>query len=84
MSVCEAILELAEEMVNPDEAILDDQMEETIDNELDALSGVGDDDDSLIDFIDKGSRLTNVDPIDYTDYEVDDTLEDENNTQEEF
>lgn len=77
MPVCETILELAEEMVNPDEAVLDDQIEDTLETELDALAGVGDDDDDVIDFISKGNRLTNTDPIDFTDYEVDETLEDE-------
>lgn len=77
MSMSEVMLELAEEMVNPDEAILDDQIEDTIETEKDALAGVGEDDDDVIEFIANGNRLTNADPIDFTDDDVEETLQDD-------
>ena len=77
MSMSEVMLELAEEMVNPDEAILDDQIEDTIETEKDALAGVGEHDDDVIEFIANGHRLTNADPIDFTDDDVEETLQDD-------
>ena len=77
MPISEVMLELAEEMVKPDEAVLDDQKEDTIETEQDALAGVGEDDDDVIDFIAKGNRFCNSDPVDFTDDDVEETLQDD-------
>lgn len=77
MAVSEIVLELAEEMVDPSEAILDDQIEETLDTEEDIMIGVGEDDDEVINFIASGKRITNADPVDFTDNEVDDVIFDD-------
>ena len=77
MAVCQAILELAEEMVDPSETVLDDQIEDTINTQLDALAGVGEDDDDVIAFIATGKRLANADPVDFTDDDVDDVIYDD-------
>ena len=71
------MLELAEELVDPSEAVLDDQVEEVIDTEEEVMLGVSDDDDRVIEFIAKGERLTNEDPVDFTDDEVSDTIFDD-------
>lgn len=73
----EIMLELAEELVDPTEAVLDDQMEDTIETEEDIMIGIGDDDDDVIDFISSGKRFENSDPIDYTDDDVEETIEDD-------
>lgn len=73
----EIMLELAEELVDPAEAVLDDQMEDTIETEEDIMIGIGDDDDDVIDFISSGKRFENSDPIDYTDDDVEETIEDD-------
>lgn len=72
--ISQAILELAEELVDPSEAFLDDQVEEAIETEDEIMLGVDDVDDDVIDFIDRGKRLTNSDPVDFTDDDVDDLL----------
>lgn len=77
----ELIMELAEELVDPAEAVLDDQMEETLENEEDAMLGVGEDDDDVIEFIDRGKRMANADPNEYTDDDVEDTLRDDDDPQ---
>lgn len=77
MAVSEIVLELAEEMVDPSEAVLDDQIEETLDTEEDIMIGVGEDDDEVINFIASGKRITNADPVDFTDNEVDDVIFDD-------
>lgn len=77
MSISYAMLELAEELVDPAEAVLDDQVEEAIDNEEDALCGVGDTEDDIIEFIANGNRVTNADPVDFTDDDVDDMIFDD-------
>lgn len=77
----EIMLELSEELIDPVEAILDDQMEETLENEEDILLGVGDDDDDVIDFINSGKRMKNSDPNDYTDDDVEETLQDDDGPQ---
>ncbi len=77
----EIMLELSEELIDPVEAILDDQMEETLENEEDILLGVGDDDDDVIDFINSGKRMKNSDPNDYTDDDVEETLQDDDAPQ---
>ena len=71
------MLELAEELVDPSEAVLDDQVEEVIDTEEEVMLGVSDDDDRVIEFIAKGERLTNEDPVDFTDDDVNDTIFDD-------
>lgn len=73
----EIMLELAEELVDPAEAVLDDQVEDTIETEEDIMIGIGDDDDAVIDFISSGKRFENSDPVDYTDDDVEETLEDD-------
>lgn len=73
----EIMLELAEELVDPAEAVLDDQVEDTIETEEDIMIGIGDDDDDVIDFISSGKRFENSDPADYTDDDVEETLEDD-------
>lgn len=73
----EIMLELAEELVDPAEAVLDDQVEDTIETEEDIMIGIGDDDDDVIDFISSGKRFENSDPVDYTDDDVEETLEDD-------
>lgn len=73
----EIMLELAEELVNPSDVVLDKQIEDVIDTEIDSLLGVGEDDDDVIDFIDHGGRLGNSDPVDFTDDDVDDVVEDD-------
>ena len=73
----EIMLELAEELVDPAEAVLDDQVEDTIETEEDIMIGIGDDDDDVIDFISTGKRFENSDPVDYTDDDVEETLEDD-------
>ena len=77
MPVCEIMLELSEELVDPAEAVLDDQMEETLEDEQDIMLGIGDDDDSVIDFINSGNRLVNTDPVDFTDDDVELSVEDD-------
>lgn len=71
------ILELCDELVDPTEAVLDDQIEETMEDEEDIMIGVGDDDDRLIEFIADGKRLENSDPVDFTDDDVEDSVEDD-------
>lgn len=71
------ILELCDELVDPTEAVLDDQIEETMEDEEDIMIGIGDDDDRLIEFIADGKRLENSDPVDFTDDEVEDSVEDD-------
>lgn len=73
----EVIYELAEELVDPAEAVLDDQVEETLDTEEDITCGVADYDDSIIEFIANGNRLTNEDPLDFTDDDISDIVFDE-------
>lgn len=73
----EIMLELAEELVDPAEAVLDDQVEDTIETEEDIMIGIGDDDDDVIDFISSGKRFENSDPVDYTDDDVEETVEDD-------
>lgn len=73
----EIMLELAEELVDPAEVVLDDQVEDTIETEEDIMIGIGDDDDDVIDFISSGKRFENSDPVDYTDDDVEETLEDD-------
>lgn len=75
----EIMLELSEELVDPEEAYLDDQLEETLDNEEDVMLGIGEDDDDVIEYIDKGNRMEHSDPIDFTDDDVDDSLDDDMN-----
>ena len=41
------------------------------------MIGIGDDDDDVIDFISAGKRFENSDPVDYTDDDVEETLEDD-------
>lgn len=77
MPVNRIMLELAEEMVNPDEAVLDDQIEDTIDTENDVLLGISDNDDAVIEFIAKGNRIANSDPVDFTDDDVDYIVQDD-------
>ena len=77
MPVSQIMLELAEELVDPSEAVLDDQIEETLDAEDDIMFGIGDDDDAVIDFIANGERITNSDPVDFTDDDVDDVVFDD-------
>ena len=71
------MLELTEELINPEDAYLDDQVEKAIDAEIDVLYGDDDGDDELIDFIDKGKRLTNSDPVDFTDDDVEEIIQDD-------
>lgn len=71
------MLELTEELINPEDAYLDDQVEKAIDAETDVLYGDDDGDDELIDFIDKGKRLTNSDPVDFTDDDVEEIIQDD-------
>lgn len=75
--VSDIILELMDELVDPSEAILDDQIEETLEDEEDIILGIGDNDDRVIEFIASGSRLTNSDPVDFTDDDVEETVEDD-------
>lgn len=76
------VLELAEELVSPDEAVLDNQVEEAIESEQETLLGIGEFDDDIIEFIEKGKRFYNSDPIDFTDDDVDETLEDDDLMEE--
>ena len=73
----ELILELVDELVDPAEAVLDDQVKDTLEDEEDIMLGIGDDDDSVIDFIASGKRLANSDPVDFTDDDVEDYVEDD-------
>lgn len=77
MRVNEIMLELAEELVDPTDAVLDDQVEELMDNTDDIMLGISDDDDEVIVFIANGNRITNSDPVDFTDSEVDDVVVDD-------
>lgn len=77
MRVNEIMLELAEELVDPAEAVLDDQVEELMDNTDDIMLGISDDDDEVINFIANGNRITNSDPVDFTDSDVDDVVFDD-------
>lgn len=75
--VNEMILQLVEEMVNPDEIALDEQVEDIIELEDDTLLGAAEVDDELIEFIANGGRLGYDDPIDFTDNDVDEALDDD-------
>lgn len=77
MAISEIMLELAEDLVDPAEAVLDDQVEEVIDLEDDIMYGIADEEDAIIEFIDNGERLTNIDPVDFTDDDVDDVVFDD-------
>ena len=77
--ISDIILELMDELVDPSEAILDDQIEETLEDEEDIILGIGDNEDRVIEFIAGGNRLTNSDPVDFTDDDVEETVEDDDN-----
>lgn len=76
------ILELADELVDPTEAVLDDQLEEEMEDEEDIMLGIGDEDDKVIEFIANGNRLRDEDPINFTDDEVDDTMDDDDEDED--
>ena len=73
----EYMLELLEEMVKPDEMALDNQLEDTIESEDDIVFGTAETDDEIIMFIDNGERIGYVDPVDFTDPDVDDAVYDD-------
>lgn len=77
MPVNEIILELAKEMVDPVESMLEDEVEDAIEIEDDILTGTGDAEDELIEFIASGNRLFNVDPVELDDEDLDDDEDDD-------
>ena len=77
MAVNEIMLELAEELVDPTEVVLDDQLEDLMDTVDDIMLGLADEDDAIVDFIANGNRIGDADPIDFTDDDVDDAVYDD-------
>ena len=59
----EMMFELIEELTQPDEIALDHNVEETIDAEMDTVLGASEEDDELIEFINKGGRMGYDDPV---------------------
>ena len=75
--VNEMMLQLVEEMVNPEEIVLDEQIEEAVELEEDTIAGTDDLDDEIICRIDNGDRVGYEDPIDFTDDDVEDAAADD-------
>lgn len=71
----EYMMELIEEMVNPEEIALNDTVEDAIDDEDDVLFGTAEDDDDVIEFIDNGG-LGYENPVDFS-MDVQDVVDDE-------
>lgn len=71
MAINEYMMELLDEMVNPDEFVLEDQVDEDIETQMDISFGVDDADDfiimtvaGLMDTVDEGY-------INFKDFEID-------------
>lgn len=77
MSVSEMMLQLVEEMVNVDEAALENDVEDAIECEDDIVCGTAEDDDDIISFIDDGSMMGYEDPVDLSDMSVEDAINDD-------
>ena len=76
MAINEYMMELIEEMVNPQEIALEGAVEDAIDDEDDVLFGTAEDDDEIIEFIDNGG-LGYEEPINFADDEVEKVLDDD-------
>lgn len=77
MAVNEMMLELAEELVNPAEISISEQIEDMLDDEEDVIMGTEDDDDRLIEFIARGERITNEEVVDFSQYDGEYIIEDD-------
>lgn len=66
MAINEMMMELIEELTQPDEIALDHNVEETIEAEVDAIFGTSEEDDDVIDFVASGGRLGYQDPVDFS------------------
>ena len=67
MAINEYMMELLEEMVNPDEIALNIQVENAINEQDDALFGIAELDDDLIEWIDSGEKFGYEDPVDFSE-----------------
>ena len=76
MAINEYMMELIEEMVNPQEIALEGTVEDAIDDEDDVLFGTAEDDDDIIEFIDNGG-LGYEEPINFADDDVEKVLDDD-------
>ena len=76
MAINEYMMELIEEMVNPQEIALEGTVEDASDDEDDVLFGTAEDDDEIIEFIDNGG-LGYEHAIDFSDTSVEDVLNDD-------
>lgn len=72
----EFMIELLEEMVNPEEIALEGTVEDAIEAEDDVLFGTAEVDDDVIDFINNGG-LGYESPIDFSDTSVEDVVNDD-------
>lgn len=74
--VNEMMLQLVEEMVDPEEIALSEQIEEAVELEEDTIVGTDELDDEIICRIDNGDRVGYEDPIDFSD-DVEDVVADD-------
>ena len=75
--VNEFILQLVEEMDDPCEKALEDEVEKSIDAEDSILFGDEEFDDEIIERINSGEKLGYEDPIVFADPEVKEVIDDE-------
>ena len=73
----ECMMDLIEEMTDPSEVMLNEDVEDEIENETNAICSMYEDEDELIEFIDKGARIGYEEPIDFSDDDDDDDLDDD-------
>lgn len=66
MAINEMMLELIDELTDPGEITLDEDIEDIIDDEIDVIFGTAEEDDDIINFVDSGGRMGYENPIDFS------------------
>ena len=78
----EYMMELVSEMVDPVEISLNEQIEQQIEDETNVICSMFEDEDELIEFIDKGAKIGYDHPIDFSDDNYEDVEDIDNDVDD--